>query len=108
MPTKDTHLSHVLGEMQTMIDRARIRDSGRIRAHKLALAVALVAPSVLEDPKIDDVHKARVRTALAECRALAVGSRPGMQPEGVVDGVWMEDVLSTLRSEVELEIAAQS
>lgn len=101
-------LDSVLASMQEAIDRARIRDSARIRAHKLALAVALTAPAVLANPKIPHEHTQVVREILAECRALVVGARVGEHPETFLEGIPREDVLAVIRSEVEAEIAGTS
>lgn len=105
--TARTHLEAALQEMQLVIDRARIRDSASVQAHKMALAVALIAPDVLADPNIDDDHKATIRQILGECRAIAVGGRPDLQPETLLDGIPIDQVLASVRQEAQHEIDAQ-
>lgn len=99
----NTHLAHALEEMQDVIERARIRDASLVYAHKLALAVALIAPGVFADAEVSGEHAANVREILSECRALAAGPLPGAQLEAMLDGRPWDEVLLAIRCEVENE-----
>jgi len=63
-----TQQSRVIEEMKNVLDRAAIRDSNLYRGFRRAALLAVYAPEILNDPEIDDEHKAWLRDRLALIR----------------------------------------
>lgn len=93
----ERHTKIAIDAMEEALERARMRDSRHNRALRLAITCALTGHAQLENPAVDEAHKAILREVLAECQALGAP----------VDGIPREEVLADLRREVEEENATR-